>query len=100
MDINSRQERFVKREMEYRKIIEELQTELRNKANLDINDKNQMANVKNIHNQIMDKISVIQLRTSKVMVDQEKDIMRFFINKINEIRREFEEEKIKKGKND
>ena len=26
--------------------------------------------------------------------------MRFFINKINEIRKEFEDEKIKKGKND
>ena len=34
------------------------------------------------------------------MVDQEKDIMRFFINKINEIKKEFEEEKLKKGKND
>ena len=49
MDINSRQERFVKREMEYRKIIEELQTELRNKANLEVNDKNLMKNVENIH---------------------------------------------------
>lgn len=59
-----------------------------------------MEEVQNTHGQIIDKIQVIQYRTSKVMVDQEKDIMRFFINKINEIKKEFEEEKIKKGKND
>ena len=59
MDINSRQERFVKREMEYRKIIEELQKELRSKANLDFNDKKVMEEVQNVHGQIIDKIQVI-----------------------------------------
>ncbi len=73
---------------------------MRSKANLDFNDRKMMEEVQNTHGQIIDKIQVIQYRTSKVMVDQEKDIMRFFINKINEIKKEFEEEKIKKGKND
>ena len=34
------------------------------------------------------------------MVDQKRDIMRFFINKINEIKKEYEEERIRKGKKD
>jgi hypothetical protein len=35
IELNSRKERFVKREMEYRKIIDDLQQELRSKTNLD-----------------------------------------------------------------
>ena len=38
------------------------------------------------------------MRTSKILVDQERDIIRFFNNKINEIKKQFEEERIKKGK--
>ena len=52
------------------------------------------------HNKIIDGINNIQLRTSKILVDQERDIIRFFNNKINEIKKQFEEERIKKGKND
>ena len=59
MDINSRQDRFVNREVEYRKIIEELQNELRSKANLDFNDKKIMEEVQGVHSQIIEKIQVI-----------------------------------------
>lgn len=59
LDINSRQDRFVAREIEYRKIIEELQNELRSKANLDFNDKRIMEEVHGVHKQIIDKIQVI-----------------------------------------
>ena len=54
----------------------------------------------NLHTKIIDNINQIQLKTSKVMIDQERDIMRFFINKINEIKKEYEEERIRKGKKD
>ena len=40
------------------------------------------------------------MRTSKILVDQERDIIRFFNNKINEIKKQFEEERMKKGKKD
>jgi hypothetical protein len=50
------------------------------------------------HSKIIEGINSIQLRTSKILVDQERDIIRFFNNKINEIKKQFEEERIKKGK--
>lgn len=98
MELNSRKERFVKREMEYRKIIDDLQSELRSKTNLDQGDKKVMESIYKDHSKIIDGINSIQLRTSKILVDQERDIIRFFNNKINEIKKQFEEERIKKGK--
>ena len=87
----------MRREQEYRKIIEELQDELRQKFNLDGQDKNQHK-IKELHSKIVENVNNIQLKTSKVLIDQEKDIIRFFNTKINDIKRQFEEEKIKKGK--
>ena len=84
--------------MEYRKIIEELQTELRSKTTLDQGDKKVMESIYKDHTKIIEGINSIQLRTSKILVDQERDIIRFFNNKINEIKKQFEEERIKKGK--
>lgn len=98
IDLNNRKERFVKREIEYRKIIDELQQELRQKTTLDQGDKKLMENIYKDHSKIVEGINSIQLRTSKILVDQERDIIRFFNNKINEIKKQFEEERIKKGK--
>lgn len=39
------------------------------------------------HSKIIEGINNIQLRTSKILVDQERDIIRFFNNKINEIKK-------------
>ncbi|CAK88388.1 unnamed protein product (macronuclear) [Paramecium tetraurelia] len=100
LELKNRQERFVNREIEYRKTIEALQTELRAKTALDQGDRKIMENIYKDHNKIIDGINNIQLRTSKILVDQERDIIRFFNNKINEIKKQFEEERIKKGKND
>ena len=52
----------------------------------------------NLHSEIIGKINNFRSTTSKVMIDQERDIKRFFINKINEIKKEYEEERIRKGK--
>lgn len=57
-----------------------------------------MENIYKDHSKIVEGINSIQLRTSKILVDQERDIIRFFNNKINEIKKQFEEERIKKGK--
>ena len=59
-----------------------------------------MENVYKDHNKIIEGINNIQLRTSKILVDQERDIIRFFNNKINEIKKQFEEERKKKGENE
>lgn len=59
MDLNTRQERFVKREMEYRKIIEELQSELRSKTTLDQGDKKVMESIYRDHGKIIEGINSI-----------------------------------------
>ena len=84
--------------MEYRKIIEDLQEELRQKSSLDLNEKKHLDQISNLHTKIIENVSNIQVKTSKVLLDQEKDIIRFFNNKINEIKKQFEEEKSSRGK--
>ena len=42
----------------------------------------------------------VHQRTAKLMYNQEKDIMRFFINKINDIKSDFENEREEKTKKD
>ena len=57
-----------------------------------------MEEIAGLHTKILDNVNSIQLKTSKVLLDQEKDIIRFFNNKINEIKKQFEDERIKRGK--
>lgn len=49
---------------------------------------------------INDNIDLIQSKTTKVLAEQEKDIIRFYNSKIKELQHQFEEENIKKGKKD
>lgn len=64
----------------------------------DIQENKKLDEAKDHHNSIMDNIDNIQVKTSKIILDQEKDVLRFFNNKITEIKKQFEEERIKKGK--
>lgn len=43
---------------------------------------------------------MVQIRTSKILLDQEKDIINFYNTKINELREQFEEENEKQAKRD
>ncbi|CAD8121827.1 unnamed protein product [Paramecium sonneborni] len=92
--------RYVQREIEFKKTIDELQQELRSRTALDQTDKKIMEMIYKDHSKIIEGINNIQLRTSKILVDQERDIIRFFNNKINEIKKQFQEEREKKGQND
>ena len=49
---------------------------------------------------LLSLIHSIHQRTAKLMYNQEKDIMRFFINKINDIKSDFENEREEKTKKD
>jgi len=99
-DKEEKEARYVKREGGYRKLIDELHEELRRDFSLNGNDRKKMEEIAGLHGKILDNINNIQLKTSKVLLDQEKDIIRFFNNKINEIKKQFEEERIKRGKKD
>jgi len=90
--------RYVKREEGYRKLVDELHEELRRDFSLNGNERRRMEEIAGLHTKIIDNINNIQLKTSKVLLDQEKDIIRFFNNKINEIKKQFEEERIKRSK--
>lgn len=77
--------------------MDELHEELRRDFSLNGEERKKMEEIAGLHSKINDNIANIQLKTSKVLLDQEKDIIRFFNNKINEIKKQFEEERIKRS---
>jgi len=90
----------VKREEGYRRLVDELHEELRRDFSLNGEERKKMEEIAGLHSKINDNIANIQLKTSKVLLDQEKDIIRFFNNKINEIKKQFEEERVKRSQKD
>ena len=87
----------MKREEGYRRLVDDLHEELRRDFSLNGEERKKMEEIAGLHTKINDNIANIQLKTSKVLLDQEKDIIRFFNNKINEIKKQFEEERIKRS---
>lgn len=53
--------------------------------------------ISELHKQIQENINSIQNKTSKILIEQESDIRRFFNKKINEIKEKFKEDKINKN---
>ena len=87
----------MKREMEYRTTIEELQRELRVRSGLekDALPRNREI-IDSLHNKIMNDIDGIPLKTVKIIDEQQKDIARVFNSKLSEIKNEIDNE-AKKG---
>ena len=95
-----RKARYEKREKEYKKIMMELKKEIRAKETLEL-DPEEVTNVwGDLDGRINTNIDNISVRTTQVLIEQAKDITRFFKSKIKEIRKEFEMEKFKKGEQD
>lgn len=59
-----------------------------------------MQQINELHKEIIDNIGTIQNKTSKILIEQESDIRRFFHKKINEIKQKFKEDKINKTEKD
>jgi len=68
-EIENRKDRFLKREKEYRVIIEDLQNEIKHKALPDIQENRKLEEAKDCHRLIMDNIDNIQVKTSKIILD-------------------------------
>lgn len=68
-ELEGRKERYVLRELEYRKIIDELQNEIRNNAVLDTSEAKKMEQTVKYHQDIQDKIGRLQVKTSHVLID-------------------------------
>lgn len=59
-----------------------------------------MQQINELHKEIIENIGTIQNKTSKILIEQESDIRRFFHKKINEIKQKFKEDKINKTEKD
>ena len=59
-----------------------------------------MQQIGELHKEIIDNISTIQNKTSKILIEQESDIRRFFNKKINEIKEKIKEDKLNKNEKD
>ena len=99
-DMQAREERYLKREKEYRKTLVEYENELRARANYagpveeQFNRNNQK--IDKLHNIIIENVSHIQKKTSQILAEQEKDIKRQFNSKMKEVSKDLEIEKKKK----
>jgi len=93
-EMQVRQSRYIKRETEYRRTIDDIEKLLCSGEGFD-QDGN-MNVLGKLSGQIGDNISNLQLRTAKVLQEQEKDIKKTFNAKLNEIKKKIEFERNKK----
>ncbi len=93
-DLKRRQDRYIKREQEYRKHIDDLQRELRVRYGYepDASQKNQKV-IKVLKNQLDENIDGIQPKIKKLKEEQEKDIVRKFNSELSKMKKKIEERK-------
>ncbi len=88
----------MKRELEYRKHIEDLQRELRVRYGYETDAyKNNERIIKTLKGQLDDNIEGIQSKTKKLKEEQEKDIVRKFNSELSKMKKKIEERKTQKG---
>lgn len=97
-DLKRRQDRYIKREGEYRKHIDDLQRELRVRYGYeaDAAGKNEKI-IKVLKNQLDENINGIQPKIKKLKEEQEKDIVRKFNSELSKMKKKIEERKSQKG---
>ena len=97
-DLARRQDRYMKRELEYRKHIDDLQRELRVRYGYEQNahEKN-IDIIQRLKERLYDNIDGIQMKTKKLKEEQEKDIVRKFNSELSKMKKKIEERKSHKG---
>lgn len=99
-DMQAREERYLKREKEYRKTLNEYENDLRARSNYNgpVEDQynRNMQKIDKLHQVILENVGSIQKKTSQILAEQEKDIRRQFDSKKNEVNRDIELERKKK----
>jgi len=97
-DLRRREDRYNKRECEYRKHIDELQRELRVRLGYekDAETKNRRI-VKKLKTKLDEQIGDIDERVRKLKEEQEKDIIRKFNSELAKMKKKIEERKTIKG---
>jgi hypothetical protein len=98
-EIMEREIKFKKREAEYREIIQELQGQIDLRVEFTEGGIEKMSGQrKDLHKKILGNIESIQAKTTNVLAEQEKDIIRFYNTKIKELQSQFEQENAEQGK--
>jgi len=87
---------FVKRETTTKSKLETLERRLNDGENTDEHN-TRMDVVRNMHKTVVTGLDCIQNNTAKSLQDQEKDLMRAFRNRLQEVANEFEAQKSRKG---
>lgn len=100
--IHSRQERYVRREQEYRTTVLQYESRLnegiapKDPRFFDTTTKN-LEQISQYHGEIIDKISTVQFKTMKLLKEQEVEIVKEFNEKLTEKCKELEDEKKKES---
>mmetsp|Transcript_26321 Transcript_26321/g.52638 ORF Transcript_26321/g.52638 Transcript_26321/m.52638 type:complete len:445 (+) Transcript_26321:20-1354(+) len=87
---------FVKRETQTRNKIEALERRLNENPEAD-DHQTRMDVIRNMHHSVVSSLECIQNNTAKILQDQEKDLMRAFRNRLQEVSKEHEAQKNRKG---
>lgn len=98
-DLERRQESYVTRERAYKTRIDELEDELaaqRMEKTGWMKSDAKMSKLKNMQNQILNNVSLVQDRTTKILQEQERDLLRAFRARLFDVQTELEKEKSKK----
>ena len=97
-DIRRRHNRYIKREQEFRRHIEDLQRELRIRAGYEVNahEKNEKI-ISTLNDELQDNIGGISEKVSMLKDEQEQNIVRRFSSIINKMKKSIEEKSMFKG---
>ncbi|CAN0076116.1 unnamed protein product, partial [Discosporangium mesarthrocarpum] len=98
-DLSRRQESYIRRERAFNLRIEELEEDITNlkagKTTWMHGDRN-MQNLKEMHQQILHNVEMVQDRSSKILQEQERDLLRAFRARLFDVQTELEKEKSRK----
>merc|ERR1719473_1254325 len=86
---------FIKRETQAKKTIENLEKQLMERT--DDEHRQRMGVIRNMHDSVCNGLEEIQNRTAKVLQEQEKDLMRAFRARLQDVHRELETQRTAKG---
>lgn len=90
---------YIKKEQNYRNIIEKLTKKLRpGELYAGADHLIKMEQIREMHKGIIDTISLAQMRTSKILLEQEKSIIHFYNEKINDLTKQFQAENLRQQK--
>jgi len=90
-----RQESYLRKELNYREQLGQLEERIQSIHADDSKGDVQMSHIRTMHTEIQDTITKIQGKTSKILKDQERDLIRAFRARLADVTDELEKEKKK-----